>query len=340
MRLLLLFMMGIARAIPPSTYDLKALYPQCKAFQNIFQQGTCSSCCAAAIATELSLRECILHNKPERMYSAQQIWDCAGPSGDGTCRSGVDLGKMINAMGTGLKSSRTLVDLPCVPTAILNGKEPNSTQCDLTANFTACGHHELGGASQYNMASYYATLEYSSLMASRAMMNEIIENGPVVSVIMFSTASDFGNFVNMQSGGHIFMPNSSLLPSTTILHCLVVYGWGTDDATGRKYWLVQNSYGATWADGGFGRVLQGVDLLEGTWKGLFPQMTPTTPVASNAKNNNNNNNNNLDNTNNNNNNVIRIPDNDIIVLTFISAIFMACLLVCFLSSRHHQQLVF
>ena len=322
-----------AATAPPFAYDLKALYPQCQAFLRPFDQGTCASCCAAAIATQLSLRQCITHNKPNKLYSAQQIWDCAAPAAMGTCDTGVFLGPMIDAIGMGARSSRTLVDQTQCPTP-LQTKDPNITQCMLTnarcfSNSSNVDAAEIGGVAEYHLSPYYASLEYASQLATRAMMNEIYENGPVVSVITFNSASDFANFASPSflRNGRIFMPNASSSYYSSS-HCLVVYGWDIDPVSGHKYWLVQNSYGGSWADGGFGRILQGADLLEGNWRGLFPSLPPpqnsTTTVPSSYH------------SSNDGQIILRaapaesvgaLPNEDIIILTFFTAIMFAALVV-------------
>lgn len=44
-------------------------------------------------------------------------------------------------------------------------------------------------------------------------------------------------------------------------HCIELLGWGTDHATGLQYWTWKNSWGTNFANGGYGRILRGVDLL-------------------------------------------------------------------------------
>ena len=49
-------------------------------------------------------------------------------------------------------------------------------------------------------------------------------------------------------------------PSTggaiVVSHCVSVVGWGVD-ATGAGYWLIQNSFGPVWGEGGYARLARG-----------------------------------------------------------------------------------
>ena len=40
---------------------------------------------------------------------------------------------------------------------------------------------------------------------------------------------------------------------------MTIIGWGTDAQTGQKYWIVRNSYGSRWGDGGEFMVQRGTD---------------------------------------------------------------------------------
>ena len=232
-------------------YDARTRYSHCRAFQQPFFQGTCASCCAAAVATQLSLRRCIEFMDGENtLYSAQHIWDCAASQASGSCNSGVSLDSMIDALGHGI----TLVDVGCTDSLNVNAN-PNITRC-----YTGCMGPHIGGTEQYHL--YYTGIsEYGSLLAARALMNQITQNGPTVAVISFRSALDFENFAkpDFLRGGRVFVPS----PATTFLmrHCVVVMGWGIDETTGQNYWLIQNSYGEQWGDGGFGRVLRGENRL-------------------------------------------------------------------------------
>ena len=43
---------------------------------------------------------------------------------------------------------------------------------------------------------------------------------------------------------------------TSINHAVVLIGYGTDLATGKDYWLVRNSWGTSWGEAGYIRLLR------------------------------------------------------------------------------------
>jgi len=41
---------------------------------------------------------------------------------------------------------------------------------------------------------------------------------------------------------------------TSIDHAVVMVGWGQDSTTGKEYWIVRNSWGSSWGEGGYIRM--------------------------------------------------------------------------------------
>ena len=42
-------------------------------------------------------------------------------------------------------------------------------------------------------------------------------------------------------------------------HAIVIIGWGTDGSSGKDYWMVRNSWGPSWGDGGYFKIARGTN---------------------------------------------------------------------------------
>jgi len=73
-------------------------------------------------------------------------------------------------------------------------------------------------------------------------------------------------------------------------HAISLTGFGTDKATGLKYWIMRNSWGEYWADEGFLKVERGVNMInieddcwfavpKNTWEAQYPDPLQNLPQS-------------------------------------------------------------
>lgn len=103
------------------------------------------------------------------------------------------------------------------------------------------------------------------------MMEAIYQRGPVA--VGFEVYHDF---INYHSGvyNHIF--NESLLnfdPFQLTNHAVLVVGWGYDESSAQKYWIVKNSWSTSWGLDGYFWIRRGNDEC-----GIESMAVESTPV--------------------------------------------------------------
>jgi cathepsin C len=96
-----------------------------------------------------------------------------------------------------------------------------------------------------------------------SMMKELMNNGPFV----VSIEPDY-NFMYYKSGIYNsdtftnWFTNKTQVPEwRKVDHSVLLVGWGVEEKTNHKFWLIQNSWGSDWGENGFVRLRRGVDEL-------------------------------------------------------------------------------
>ncbi|CAJ1900549.1 unnamed protein product [Cylindrotheca closterium] len=84
-----------------------------------------------------------------------------------------------------------------------------------------------------------------------AVKAEIFARGPV-------TAGLWGKSLSNFQGGSIFDNVDAPRNST---HAVSIVGWGLDENTNQRYWIVRNSWGEYWSELGFFKILMGMNVL-------------------------------------------------------------------------------
>lgn len=94
-----------------------------------------------------------------------------------------------------------------------------------------------------------------------AIMAEIYARGPVAATINAEPILEYK--------GGVFADHSA---SKSTNHIVSIVGWGTDEESGKKFWIVRNSWGHYWGEMGYFRVEMGSNLL-----GLEGEVAWATP---------------------------------------------------------------
>jgi cathepsin X len=89
--------------------------------------------------------------------------------------------------------------------------------------------------------------EYGRVSGELNMMAEIYERGPIACSIDSTLLHSYtgGILINTDEAHHD--------------HVVSVSGWGEEN--GIKYWIIRNSWGTYWGEGGWFRLIRGVDSL-------------------------------------------------------------------------------
>lgn len=116
----------------------------------------------------------------------------------------------------------------------------------------------------------------SNPQAVDQMKAEIFARGSIMVSIAVTDA--FENY----TGGVFSDPTGATTPE----HAVTLDGWGHDSASGKDYWVMRNSWGSWWGEGGWARVELGVNTLgcesNGAWWGTITNYTEPFPRPTGA----------------------------------------------------------
>jgi len=191
----------------------------------IRDQAQCGSCWAFSAAEVLSDRFAIATGKASPQLSPEDMVSC--DRGDMGCKGG----QLPHAWE--YLTTQGIVTDKCFPYKAGAGDAPMcATKCADGETWT-----------KYKAKSSYAVKGVSN------MQNEIMLNGPIQ--VAFKV---YNSFMSYKTGVYSkkwyeFIPKGG--------HAVKIVGWGTESGT--DYWLVANSWTATWGDAGFFKIKRGVD---------------------------------------------------------------------------------
>lgn len=99
-------------------------------------------------------------------------------------------------------------------------------------------------------AKIYGVKEYGAVVGEAAMINEIYQRGPITCSVAVTE-----QLRNYTSG--IFVDKSGRMADD---HDVSVTGWGEENGT--KFWIIRNSWGSYWGEGGNFRLIRGINNLD------------------------------------------------------------------------------
>lgn len=192
---------------------------------SVKNQGGCGSCWAFSTVTALE-GQYARATKKLISFSAQQLVDC--DTHDNGCKGGfMDRAYKYIQENGGIESEK---DYPYT-----SGSTGKPTEC------------------QWDKSKKATTIdgwEFVKEKDDKAMEEAVATVGPL-SVAIFATK----HFVSYSHGVY---DEDAKCNGKDVNHGVAVVGYGNED--GKDYWIVKNSWGSGWGDGGYAKVVKGVNL--------------------------------------------------------------------------------
>jgi|Transcript_112411 cathepsin C len=222
----------------PKEFDWRKARGGRNFLEPVMDQADCGSCYAVSTMRMLTAR-----HKIETNNTNAEPWSISFPLHCGEYTQGCK-------GGYGFLVSKWSEDVGLIPASCspYNTSGTCHSTCDpktMKKRYRAANHHLVGG--------FYGN------SSSVPMMLELFNNGPLV--VSFEPTDDF----MMYSGG-IFSQLEVSVPTPLVKHnsewqkvdhAVLLIGWGEEN--GQKYWMVQNSWGADWGEGGYFRIARGIN---------------------------------------------------------------------------------
>ncbi|KAL3316179.1 hypothetical protein Ciccas_005189 [Cichlidogyrus casuarinus] len=203
-------------------------------------QDHCGSCYAFASAAAVEARIQVFTNRTVRpILSPQDVVDCSQFSQVEGCDGGF---AYLVAGKYGMVSG--FVEESCYP---YQGKESGTcaTPKDCKRYYTT-DYRYIGG--------YYGA-------CNEALMKlELIHGGPFpVSIMAYDDLVTYKSGVYRHTG--LADPLNRFNPFEITNHVILIVGYGYDEQLKLPYWTIKNSWGESWGENGFGRILRGSDEI-------------------------------------------------------------------------------
>ncbi|CAM9666941.1 unnamed protein product [Ectocarpus sp. 4 AP-2014] len=223
----------------------------------------CGSCWAHGALSSLADRIKIMRggHGMDINLSIQVILNCATEVA-GSCHGGTHTGTYEYASNNP------------VPFDTCQNYQAEDNTCDAIGKCKTCWSFDQGCEAVQSYPNATVS-EYGTVVGEENIMAEVFARGPVACDINASPLHEY-------AGGIADIPE---LPAETD-HVVAIAGWGETEE-GVKFWIVRNSWGEYWGEGGWFRIKRGENqlLLEsncgwavpGSWTELHPHPHPPGP---------------------------------------------------------------
>lgn len=219
----------------PESYDLRNFNPDCF---SILDQGNCGSCWAFSAVGSLSDRFCITANGTHTpILSPQYQVNC--DTVNSACNGGMTLAAYKFMQSNGVDT------LEC--TSYVSGSSGKANKCSNTCD-SAENQFNL-----YNGISAYSLVGKNINATMLNMQTDLMEFGSVS--VSFIVYTDFVPFFAKNPTGVYRRDKSS---SARGGHAVKLVGWGVDE-NDTPFWLIANSWGSSFGDKGYFRIVRGED---------------------------------------------------------------------------------
>jgi cathepsin B len=225
-------------------FDVRTAYPGCGT--EVLNQGGCGSCWAFGTVHAVSDRFCMHGQK--LMLSPQSLVSC---SCKGTCLGGASINAYKYIGSDGLQTCTQKCTAGCEPYG--SGSKPAT--CTDDVNNDRC--HGCDAQCHDGSRATFHTISASSIVQSQldgaeaAVMAEIRAHGSVTGGL--SVYQNWQGWVKNHGADAVYDTHED--SPHLGAHAIANVGYG--ESQGKKYWLIKNSWGEGFGDGGFIKMIRG-----------------------------------------------------------------------------------
>jgi len=255
----------------PQDFDWRQFTKGARAIDATISQGSCGSCYAFASTTAFAYRLFIKSGGRHDVWpSPQTAMSCYHYTTDsGDAKGGCEGGDAQYVYGL-MEQGDGFPPMWCNPYNFTHPEEQKPTQCNAGCS-DALRFNALPGGTK--LIGHAFLPHHSQKEVEHMIMREIYHNGPAF--LSVEATEDFQRL----SSWDIWSRKEEQGMKKIGNHAVVLVGWGVeqdDNNNNKPYWIIQNSYGNHWGNGGFARLARGVNQNALEHNGIAT-VTPVIP---------------------------------------------------------------